>query len=151
MRNDQGTQDTTKGYFVWKSSSSFMQCQAALLLRSWCCAVVGYIKLALQAGKANPAPPVGPALGAKVHAPSCYVAVGAAVNASRCLGLIPLCWATPVPTSNAVSAHMYSVLTTYTMWHAQGLNIMAFCKEYNAATQDKVGTVIPVEITCFEV
>ena len=35
--------------------------------------------------------------------------------------------------------------------HAQGLNIMAFCKEYNAATQDKVGTVIPVEITCFEV
>ena len=31
-----------------------------------CCAVVGYIKLALQAGKANPAPPVGPALGSKV-------------------------------------------------------------------------------------
>ncbi|CAK0783323.1 hypothetical protein CVIRNUC_006522 [Coccomyxa viridis] len=58
--------------------------------------VVGYIKLALQAGKANPAPPVGPALGSK------------------------------------------------------GLNIMQFCKEYNAATQDKVGTVIPVEITCFE-
>jgi large subunit ribosomal protein L11 len=28
---------------------------------------------------------------------------------------------------------------------------MQFCKEYNAATQDKVGTVIPVEITCFEV
>ena len=28
---------------------------------------------------------------------------------------------------------------------------MAFCKEYNAATQDKVGTVIPVEITCYEV
>lgn len=27
---------------------------------------------------------------------------------------------------------------------------MQFCKEYNAATQDKVGTVIPVEITCFE-
>jgi ribosomal protein L11 len=36
-------------------------------------------------------------------------------------------------------------------FHAQGLNIMAFCKEYNAATQDKVGTVIPVEITCFDV
>ena len=33
----------------------------------------------------------------------------------------------------------------------QGVNIMAFCKEYNAATQDKVGTVIPVEITVFEV
>ena len=33
----------------------------------------------------------------------------------------------------------------------QGVNIMAFCKEYNAATQDKVGTVIPVEITVYEV
>jgi large subunit ribosomal protein L11 len=28
---------------------------------------------------------------------------------------------------------------------------MAFCKEYNAATQDKMGTVIPVEITVYEV
>lgn len=28
---------------------------------------------------------------------------------------------------------------------------MQFCKEYNAATQDKIGTVIPVEITVFEV
>ena len=28
---------------------------------------------------------------------------------------------------------------------------MAFCKEYNAATQDKIGTVIPVEITVYEV
>lgn len=56
----------------------------------------GYIKLALPAGKANPAPPVGPALG------------------------------------------------------AQGVNIMAFCKEYNAATQDKIGTIIPVEITVYE-
>ncbi len=35
--------------------------------------------------------------------------------------------------------------------YLQGVNIMAFCKEYNAATQDKVGTVIPVEITVFEV
>lgn len=58
--------------------------------------VTGVIKLALQAGKANPAPPVGPALGAK------------------------------------------------------GVNIMMFCKEYNAATQDKIGTVIPVEITVYE-
>ncbi|KAK9805257.1 hypothetical protein WJX72_009264 [[Myrmecia] bisecta] len=58
--------------------------------------VTGLIKLALPAGKANPAPPVGPALGAK------------------------------------------------------GVNIMQFCKEYNAATQDKVGTIIPVEITVFE-
>jgi len=54
------------------------------------------IKLALDAGKANPAPPVGPALG------------------------------------------------------AAGVNIMMFCKEYNARTQDKSGTVIPVEISVFE-
>merc|ERR1712224_956052 len=58
--------------------------------------VVGIIKLALDAGKANPSPPVGPALGAK------------------------------------------------------GVNIMAFCKDYNAKTMDKLGTVIPVEIMVFE-
>lgn len=33
----------------------------------------------------------------------------------------------------------------------QGVNIMQFCKSYNAATQDKIGTVIPVEITVFDV
>lgn len=59
--------------------------------------VVAVIKLALQAGKANPAPPVGPALG------------------------------------------------------QHGVNIMMFCKEYNARTQDQAGTIIPVEITVFEV
>ncbi|MEC4804913.1 MAG: 50S ribosomal protein L11 [Jaaginema sp. PMC 1079.18] len=58
--------------------------------------VVALIKLALPAGKANPAPPVGPALG------------------------------------------------------QHGVNIMAFCKEYNAKTADKAGTVIPVEISVFE-
>ncbi|PON61119.1 Ribosomal protein [Trema orientale] len=58
--------------------------------------VVGLIKLALEAGKATPAPPVGPALGAK------------------------------------------------------GVNIMAFCKDYNARTADKAGYVIPVEITVFD-
>ncbi|AFZ35308.1 ribosomal protein L11 [Stanieria sp. NIES-3757] len=58
--------------------------------------VVAIIKLALPAGKANPAPPVGPALG------------------------------------------------------QHGVNIMAFCKEYNARTADKVGLVIPVEISVFE-
>eukprot|EP00965_Chrysotila_dentata_P187858 6172394-Pleurochrysis_carterae.AAC.1 len=58
--------------------------------------VTKLIKLALQAGKANPAPPVGPALG------------------------------------------------------AAGCNIMMFCKEYNARTQDKVGTVIPVEISVYD-
>ena len=54
------------------------------------------IKLALDAGSANPAPPVGPALG------------------------------------------------------AAGVNIMMFCKEYNARTQDQKGTVIPVEISVYE-
>ncbi len=58
--------------------------------------VVAWIKLALPAGKANPAPPVGPALG------------------------------------------------------QHGVNIMAFCKEYNAKTSDKAGMVIPVEISVFE-
>lgn len=55
------------------------------------------IKLALEAGKATPAPPVGPALGSK------------------------------------------------------GVNIMAFCKDYNARTADKAGYIIPVEITVYDV
>lgn len=59
--------------------------------------VTGIIKLALEAGKATPAPPVGPALGSK------------------------------------------------------GVNIMAFCKDYNARTADKAGYVIPVEITVYDV
>ena len=58
--------------------------------------VVGKIKLQIQAGKANPAPPIGPALG------------------------------------------------------QHGINIMQFCKEYNAKTQDKAGTIVPVEITVYE-
>ncbi|NLP45155.1 MAG: 50S ribosomal protein L11, partial [Peptococcaceae bacterium] len=58
--------------------------------------VIGLIKLALDAGKANPAPPVGPALG------------------------------------------------------QHGVNIMAFCKEYNEKTKDQAGLVIPVEITVYE-
>ena len=57
--------------------------------------VIGFIKLQLPAGQANPSPPVGPALG------------------------------------------------------AHGVNIMEFCKAYNAKTQDKPGTIIPVEITVF--
>ncbi len=58
--------------------------------------IAAIIKLALPAGKANPAPPVGPALG------------------------------------------------------QHGVNIMMFCKEYNARTADQVGMVIPVEISVFE-
>ena len=57
--------------------------------------VVGFIKLQIQAGQANPAPPVGPALG------------------------------------------------------QHGVNIMDFCKAFNAETQDKMGDVIPVEITVY--
>ncbi|MEN9205803.1 MAG: 50S ribosomal protein L11 [Thermostichales cyanobacterium BF4_bins_65] len=58
--------------------------------------LVAVVKLALNAGKATPAPPIGPALG--MH----------------------------------------------------GVNIMAFCKEYNAKTADQAGMVIPVEISIFE-
>jgi len=58
--------------------------------------VIALIKIALTAGKATPAPPVGPALG------------------------------------------------------QHGINIAAFCKEYNAKTSDKNGLVIPVEITVYE-
>ncbi|PIS01569.1 MAG: 50S ribosomal protein L11 [Chlamydiae bacterium CG10_big_fil_rev_8_21_14_0_10_35_9] len=57
--------------------------------------VVKLIKLQIPAGKANPAPPIGPALG------------------------------------------------------AAGVNIMAFCKEFNAKTQDKAGDVLPVEILVY--
>lgn len=58
--------------------------------------VVGLVKLAITAGKATPAPPVGPALG------------------------------------------------------QHGVNIMAFCKEYNERTKDQAGLIIPVEITVYE-
>ena len=58
--------------------------------------VVAIIKLALSAGKATPAPPVGPALG------------------------------------------------------QHGVNIAAFCKEYNAKTSDQIGLIIPVEISVYE-
>ena len=58
--------------------------------------VVGKIALQIQAGKATPAPPVGPALG------------------------------------------------------QYGVNIMGFCKEYNAKTQAQAGFIVPVEITVYE-
>ncbi len=57
--------------------------------------VIGEIRLQLPAGAANPAPPVGPALG------------------------------------------------------AQGVNIMAFCKDFNARTKEQAGTVLPVVITVY--
>jgi len=58
--------------------------------------ISGLIKLQIRGGAANPAPPVGPALGAK------------------------------------------------------GVNIMEFCKQFNARTQDKLGSIIPVVITVFK-
>jgi large subunit ribosomal protein L11 len=58
--------------------------------------VVGQVKLQIPAGQANPAPPVGPALG------------------------------------------------------QQGVNIMAFCKEFNAATKEQAGMIIPVVITVYQ-
>ena len=58
--------------------------------------IVGMIRLQIPAGQANPAPPVGPALG------------------------------------------------------QQGVNIMAFCKEFNALTQGQAGMVVPVVITVYQ-
>ncbi|MDR1186480.1 MAG: 50S ribosomal protein L11 [Bifidobacteriaceae bacterium] len=58
--------------------------------------VSAVLKLQIQAGQANPAPPIGPALG------------------------------------------------------AHGVNIMEFCKAYNAATESQRGNVIPVELTIYE-
>jgi large subunit ribosomal protein L11 len=57
--------------------------------------VVGFVKLQIPAGRANPAPPVGTALG------------------------------------------------------PQGINIMAFCKEFNARTQSQDGIILPVEVTIY--
>ena len=58
--------------------------------------ITGMIKLQIQAGAANPAPPIGPALG------------------------------------------------------QHGVNLMEFCTQYNAATADQKGNVVPVEITVYE-
>jgi large subunit ribosomal protein L11 len=57
--------------------------------------VVGFVKLQIPAGRANPAPPVGTALG------------------------------------------------------PQGINIMAFCKEFNSRTASQDGTILPVEVTIY--
>jgi len=57
--------------------------------------IIGYVKLQVKGAAANPAPPIGPALGSK------------------------------------------------------GLNIMEFCKQFNARTQDKAGQVVPVVITVY--
>lgn len=58
--------------------------------------ITGFVKLQVKGGQANPAPPIGPALGSK------------------------------------------------------GVNIMEFCKQFNARTQDKPGKVLPVQITVYK-
>jgi len=57
--------------------------------------ITGYVKLQVKGGQANPAPPIGPALGSK------------------------------------------------------GVNIMEFCKQFNARTQDKMGKVLPILLTVY--
>lgn len=57
--------------------------------------ITGFVKLQVKGGQANPAPPIGPALGSK------------------------------------------------------GVNIMEFCKQFNARTQDKMGKILPVVLTVF--
>ncbi|MBX5438093.1 MAG: 50S ribosomal protein L11 [Thermoflavifilum sp.] len=57
--------------------------------------IIGYVKLQVKGGQANPAPPIGPALGSK------------------------------------------------------GVNIMEFCKQFNARTQDKMGKLLPVVLTVY--
>ncbi|MBL7812970.1 MAG: 50S ribosomal protein L11 [Bacteroidetes bacterium] len=57
--------------------------------------ITGYVKLQVKGGQANPAPPIGPALGSK------------------------------------------------------GVNIMDFCKQFNARTQDKMGKILPVVLTVY--
>ncbi|HXS38004.1 MAG TPA: 50S ribosomal protein L11 [Flavipsychrobacter sp.] len=57
--------------------------------------ITGYVKLQVKGGQANPAPPIGPALGSK------------------------------------------------------GVNIMEFCKQFNARTQDRIGKVLPVTLTVY--
>ena len=134
MRNDQGTQDTAKGICI--EEQQLLHAMPGCTPTEVLVLCSGGLHQASAAGrKGQPSASCGPCAWCKGACPVLLCGGRAADSGTRCLGLIPLCWATE----------------TYMMWHAQGLNIMAFCKEYNAATQDKVGTVIPVEITCFEV
>ena len=83
--------------------------------------VSGFIKLQIKGGAANPAPPVGPALG------------------SKGLNIMDFCKhgaANPAPPVGPALG-------------SKGLNIMDFCKQFNARTQDQAGKVLPVVITVF--
>lgn len=145
-------------------------------------AVTGKIKLALTAGKANPAPPVGPALGSKVRMLPCgrqpsggaRQAWGPGRQRSRtgpaCIGHLCArggqlggawkggrgggpcrCSAWPACISDEENPMRSLLMCTLPAATAQGVNIMAFCKEYNAQTAKMAGQVIPVEITVYEV
>jgi large subunit ribosomal protein L11 len=46
--------------------------------------------------------------------------------------------------------HSFTIRTNNNCLSPQGVNIMAFCKEYNAKTSDKPGMIIPVEITVYD-
>jgi large subunit ribosomal protein L11 len=87
---------------AWQAASPLARSRVQRPATARCEALMGgkkvtrVIKLALPAGKANPAPPVGPALG------------------------------------------------------SAGVNIVMFCKEYNARTADQAGMIIPAEITVYE-
>jgi large subunit ribosomal protein L11 len=83
-----------RNLFVWEL---FTKVSDAITKKTFTMAkeITGFVKLQVKGGQANPAPPVGPALGSK------------------------------------------------------GLNIMEFCKQFNARTQDKMGKVVPVLITVY--
>jgi large subunit ribosomal protein L11 len=83
-----------RNLFVWEL---FTKVNDAITKKTFTMAkeISGFVKLQVKGGQANPAPPVGPALGSK------------------------------------------------------GLNIMEFCKQFNARTQDKMGKVVPVLITVY--
>ncbi|GAO41185.1 50S ribosomal protein L11 [Flavihumibacter petaseus NBRC 106054] len=83
--------------WIWELTAPATEKVGAITKKSITMAkeITGFVKLQCKGGQANPAPPIGPALGSK------------------------------------------------------GLNIMEFCKQFNARTQDKVGKVLPVLITVY--
>lgn len=85
-----------KLFLFWRCRVGGHEVRLAKEVDSLAKKVIDVIKLQIPAGKANPAPPVGTALG------------------------------------------------------PAGINIMAFCKDFNAQTQEQAGMIIPVEITVFE-
>jgi large subunit ribosomal protein L11 len=82
--------------WIWESAEALAQVDAITKkIITMAKEITGFVKLQCKGGQANPAPPIGPALGSK------------------------------------------------------GVNIMEFCKQFNARTQDKMGKVLPVLITVY--